>query len=216
MPVTIHKSIYIRDKDGRITTLTETDQIAENADIIMKCDSPKCAVRHNGKPVEISWNVEQVKADANALSDDFYRIITINIDSGSEKPTVKIFCSAQCAKDYLQYEYVAPLSPREQAVLMATNQQAEIDKHKPAINVIPFKPQTETGVPPNGEPATTYQAPAKDYAAAVDPAQPGTDKTVEQCVGEQPNCNHCCEKCTEPLPELPSDVTPYDPDEVPF
>jgi hypothetical protein len=221
MPVKIEKSVYIKDKEGHVTILTESDTVAENTDVTMTCDSARCASRHDGKHVEISWNLEAIQKDANALSDDFYRLISLLLDSGNQKPTQKTFCSPQCVRDFLQYEYVSPLSPREQALLMAQNRQAEIEKHRPAVNVIPFRPQPEPGteIPPTPEVAPTFQDPAKDYQVAVDPAEPGTDKTVEECVGEQPTCEHCCEHKTEPsdlLPELPSDVTPYDPDEVPF
>jgi len=244
MPVTIEKSVYIRDKEGHVTILTENDQIAENTDITMKCDSPKCAVRHNGKHVEISWNVEAVKADANALSDGFYRILSLVLDAGNQKPTQKTFCSPGCVRDFLQYEYVVPLSPREQALLMAQNQQAEIEKHRPAINVVPFKPQGPVDNEVVGPVAVgpTYQDPAKDYAVEPLPEyappltledrqehaagqQEALNKVVtfptppesDYCIGEQPNCPHCCEHKTEELlTELPSDITPYDPDEVPF
>lgn len=199
MPVTIEKSIYIKDKEGHITILTENDQIAENVDVTMTCDSQRCASRHDGKHVEISWNVEAIKADANALNDSFYRIIGLVLDSGNQQPTQKTFCSAQCVRDFLQYEYVAPLSPREQAVLMAQNQQAEIAKHKPAINVIPFNPQPETPAP---EVAPTFQDPAKDYAPSEEPF------ASTPCGG----CEQCSDPVAEPLPELPSDVTPYEPD----
>jgi hypothetical protein len=213
MPVKIEKSVFIKDKEGKITILTETDQIAENTDITMQCDSPRCASRHDGKHVEISWNIDAVKADANALSDDFYRIVSVVLDPGNQTPVQKTFCGAQCARDYLQSDYVAPLSPREQALLMAQNQQAEIAKHKPAVNVIPFKPQgpVDNEVKGPAAVAQTFEDPAKDYTLELPPDQAPPPAA---CVGEQPTCDHCCEKCTqEPFPELPSDVTRIDPDE---
>jgi len=217
MPVTIAKSVHIKDKEGHIITLTENDQISENTDITMKCDSQRCASRHDGKHTEISWNVEAIKADANALSDDFYRIISLVLDPGNQKPTQLTFCSPGCVRDFLQYEYVAPQSPREQALLMAQNRQAEIAKNKPPVNVIPFRPQPEPGTetPPTPEVAPTYQDPAKDYNEGMcgyENSDLKTEEPAPACVGEQPACDHC----NEPLPELPSDVTPYDPDEVPF
>jgi len=148
MPVTINRTLSIKDKDGNISILTETDQIAESTDISAKCDSSRCASRHAGKPVEIAWNIEEVKEKPDALPDSFFRLLSLVINPRSQEQ--KVFCSAGCVRDFLQYDYVAPLSPREEAVLQATNQQAELAKHRPKTNVIQFptKPAVEVVAPP--------------------------------------------------------------------
>jgi hypothetical protein len=148
MPVAISKTISIKDKDGKISILTETDQIAESTDISAKCDSSRCASRHDGKTVEIAWNIEEIKEKAEALPDEFFRLLSLIINPRSQEQ--KVFCSAGCVRDFLQYDYVAPLSPREEAVLQATNQQAELAKHRPKTNIIQFptKPIVEVVPPP--------------------------------------------------------------------
>lgn len=156
MPVNITKSISIKDKDGHISILTETDQIAESTDISATCDSSRCASRHDGKPVKVAWNIEEVKEKPDALPDNFFRLLSLVINPRSQEQ--RVFCSAGCARDFLQYEYVTPLSPREEAVLQATNQQAELAKHRPKTKIIQFpteSPVQESApaeVNPVGEP----------------------------------------------------------------
>lgn len=152
MPVTITKTVSIKDKEGNISILTETDQIAESTDISAICDSSRCASRHEGKPAEIAWNIEAVKEKAEALPDSFFRLLSLVINPRSQEQ--KVFCSAGCVRDFLQYDYVAPLSPREEAVLQANNQQAELAKHRPKTNIIQFPgksaPETPRALNPAG------------------------------------------------------------------
>lgn len=148
MPVTISRTVSIKDKDGNISILTETDQIAESTDISAKCDSSRCASRHDGKTSEVAWNIEEVKEKPDALPDSFFRLLSLIVNPRSQEQ--KVFCSAGCVRDFLQYDYVAPLSPREEAVLQANNAQAELAKHRPKTNVVPFpgNPNIKIEAPP--------------------------------------------------------------------
>jgi hypothetical protein len=147
MPVAISKTISVKDKDGNISILTETDQIAESTDVEAICDSSRCASRHDGKVVKVAWNIEQIKEKAEALPDIFFRLLHLIIDPRNQ--VQKVFCSPGCVRDFLQYDYTEPLSPREEAVLQANNAQAELAKHRPKTNIIQFptKPVVEV-VPP--------------------------------------------------------------------
>jgi len=139
MPVVVNRTISIKDKDGNISILTETDQIAENADVCATCDSSRCASRHDGKTVEVTWNLEDVKENSKALPDAFFRLISVILNPRQQE--TRVFCSAGCARDFLQYDYVTPLSPNEEAVIQANNQQAQLAKHRPPTTVVPFPPK---------------------------------------------------------------------------
>jgi hypothetical protein len=145
MPVTVTKNVSIKDKEGNISILTETDQIAESTDIDATCDSSRCDTRHNGEVVKVAWNIEQVKEKAEALPDGFFRLIHLIIDPRNQ--VQKVFCSAGCARDFLLYEYFDPLSPREEAVLQANNAQAELEKHRPKTNIVPFPTKSPVQAP---------------------------------------------------------------------
>lgn len=195
MPVAITRTISIKDKDGNISILTATDQVAESTDISAKCDSSRCASRHDGKPKEIAWNIEEVKEKPDALPDDFFRLLSLVINPRSQEQ--KVFCSAGCVRDFLQYDYVTPLSPREEAVLQANNEQVELAKRRPETNVIQFptKPASlnaptvelvppgtskpgpdELGVAPTGSDPVADAVASEYYASAPD--LPDALKTV--------------------------------------
>lgn len=145
MPVTVTKNVSIKDKEGHISILTETDQIAESTDVEATCDSSRCANRHDGKVVKVAWNIEQVKEKAEALPDVFFRLLHLIIDPRNQ--VQKVFCSSGCARDFLQYDYIEPLSPREEAVLQANNELAELAKHRPKTNIIPFPAKPPDAIP---------------------------------------------------------------------
>lgn len=196
MPVTVTRTISITDKEGNISILTESDQIAESTDILARCDSSRCASRH-GNTVEIVWNVEAIKEKSDALPDAFFRMISLILDPRNQ--TQKVFCSAGCARDFLQYDYVAPLSPREEAVLQATNQQAELAKHRPKTTIIQF-PVKPTGKPleinsPTDAPPVGQSTPL----VSID--------TEEQTPAESP---------VEGPKPFSDTVAPFDPVYVPF
>jgi hypothetical protein len=133
MPILTKRTILIKNKDGQVTKLTEQDEISEQIDVEVTCAGPHCG-KHNpdGQPTKVSWNSDQVKDDPDGLPDCFYRLITLIPDPQSKQQIV--FCCAQCAKDYLTYTYVKPLSPKEQALIQVSNDAADAKNHK----VIPF------------------------------------------------------------------------------
>jgi hypothetical protein len=132
MPVTTVRTISIKDASGKVTLLTASDMVAEELDVTVTCGSSRCASR-NGKQTTISWNSEEVKDDPNKIPDSFFKMIQIGFDP-SDPNKKEVFCCAQCAKDYLTYDYVKPLSPREAAIQMAANQQADL-RNRPAVVV---------------------------------------------------------------------------------
>jgi hypothetical protein len=137
MPVMIRRTVLIKDKEGKITQLTETDQVSEETEVNVTCDSQRCGSRNtDGKPTVVAWNSEEVKADPTGAPDAFFRLITLIPDSANQKQLV--FCSAGCAKDYLTYEYVKPLSPREAAIIQVTNQTADAAKGRLPVNIVKF------------------------------------------------------------------------------
>lgn len=188
MPVTISRNVYIKDKEGKVLILTETDQISEDTDISAVCDSSRCASRHDGKTVEIAWNIEAVKAKPEALPDSFFRLLSLIVDPKTQGQ--KVFCSAGCVRDYLQYDYVAPLSPREEAILLANNEQAEIAKHRPKTNIVqfPVKPAATVEAPPApavaDTPIDTIEEPRPEPNAGLQPLDEVPPVTTQDPVDE--------------------------------
>lgn len=141
MPLEQRRTLILKDKDGNIKPTEPTDSIAQSNDFIVTCDSPRCAAR-NGKVSVISWNKEAAGNDPSSVPDDFFRIIQILPDPKKVEQGF-LFCSKQCAKDYLEYAYVTPLSPREQAAIQANNAAVEAKK---GATIIQFPTKAETPV----------------------------------------------------------------------
>jgi hypothetical protein len=133
MTVLARRIITVKTKEGKVIELTEQDQVSENVDVTVACDNAKCESR-NGKKTTVAWSADEVKANPDGLPDAFYRLLTLIVDSKTNRQLV--FCSPGCVKDYLTYEYVVPLSPREQAVQAANNAKADAANNR--LNVVSF------------------------------------------------------------------------------
>jgi hypothetical protein len=93
----------------------------------MECNGPRCAAHHHAeKPNTIVINEAKVRKDPNSLPDEYARQIKMGVHPFDIKELD--FCCGRCAIDYLQYEYVEELSPREKARQAALDLQAVKEK----------------------------------------------------------------------------------------
>lgn len=139
MPVVIDRKITAKTKDGSVVELEANSVLDTDTTVTIVCAGPRCAVRHDTEnPVTITFNEEQVKKDANALPDEYARLLQLVITPFS--PEQLPFCGPSCLRDYLQYAYVEPKSPRELA-----QQLAKQAKDEPKQLELPFTPEAVIG-----------------------------------------------------------------------
>ena len=93
--------------------------------VTVVCDGPHCASHNNGAPVTLTWKDEEVAENHEALPDAAARLIRVQF--GMFAKQLHEFCGPRCLRDYLDYSYVPPLSPREQAVQDAASIAAKRD-----------------------------------------------------------------------------------------
>jgi hypothetical protein len=141
MPIEISRTLILKDKAGNVIPVEKDSSIAQTTDLKASCDGPRCESR-NGQIVSVAWNQEAAAADPNAVPDAFFRILQI-VPNPKDPTKAFLFCSRQCAKDYLEYVYVPPLSPREQAEIQQNN--AAVDAKKGAA-VVQFPKKSEEEV----------------------------------------------------------------------
>lgn len=142
MPVEVKRTIEIKKSTGGTIVVTtpgdklekrevivqangETIVLDENAKVekvetVVKitCDSPRCAARHGADaPTVIEFTEEKVANDPTALPDGFAGLLKLGINPYN--PDERVFCSPRCNKDFLDYAYVTPKSPRQIAQELA-------------------------------------------------------------------------------------------------
>ena len=132
MPVTIKRSITVKDRTGRtiivnqenaeFQTLVSVKDKGSNeeffinsqeetvieAESTVKCDGPTCD-DGTGKPAQFSWTQEDAKQDPYAVPDGMYRVLTLTVGMST---VPKVFCCYDCLRRYMR-DYVPPRSPRE-------------------------------------------------------------------------------------------------------
>ena len=105
MPATLKQ--VIKTKDG---TVLQPSDITVDQKVVFVCDSRRCGSRH-GVPTEIVWDEGEATKDIKALPDAFFRLIKI-MPNPMDQTEALGFCSAQCGKDWLTYEYQPPRTGR--------------------------------------------------------------------------------------------------------
>lgn len=84
------------------------------------CDGPRCASRHGAdSPVQYELDQELIRKDPAAMPDSFARFNKW-LPYALEDTLVE-FCGVRCLKDWIDYVYVEPLSPREKAARAENN-----------------------------------------------------------------------------------------------
>jgi hypothetical protein len=121
----VERREVIIEKSGNIIVLEGTEKVeALETQVKIICAGPRCAARHlRDTPVTIEFDEEKVKTNPTALPDDFARILKLTVNAFV--PQEDAFCSPRCIKDFLDYTYVPPKSPREIAEQMKNNQAIE-------------------------------------------------------------------------------------------
>lgn len=133
MSVIVDRKFIVKANDGKqyLFSQEEIDGMTTETNILIQCDGPKCASRNGlDSPRQVFWNQEEVQQNADKMPDDFFRIFKIGINPGN--PIEVPFCGPQCAKDYIQYSYTPPKSPREtaaQAKQELTDRLKELNPH---------------------------------------------------------------------------------------
>ena len=80
--------------------------------IKVTCDGPRCASRNGDKPVNFMINKQAADKDPiSNIPEEFVRGFDLAPFGG---PT-KWFCGPRCLKDFLDYAYVVPKTPRQLA-----------------------------------------------------------------------------------------------------
>jgi hypothetical protein len=98
-------------------------------------------------PTTVHFNEELVKADSNALPDEYARLIRLSLTPFA--PQEIAICSAGCGKDYLTYIYVEGKSPRELAAM--TENDTKVDNANVEVGnqiEIPFTAEALTQIDP--------------------------------------------------------------------
>lgn len=110
MPVTVRVN-YKLDESKLSGGIIPTDGIlAQVTDVTFTCDNPTCAKNFGGKRRSFSWQAEQVQEDAEALPDDAFRIVNLELFDGKKYA----FCGHECVVRALKF--LDPLeSPREKS-----------------------------------------------------------------------------------------------------
>ena len=105
------KFLIFTDTDGNQHTVKFDAPVVQFNKVKIGGDSKKCATRHAADgPVVYEWSESTAADNPNEIPDGVFRTIAAEFSPGTGGKT---FCSAQCLSDYLKYEYVMPLSPRE-------------------------------------------------------------------------------------------------------
>jgi hypothetical protein len=129
MTTKLTKSVILTLEDGDEIVLTESEQetVRPNNTAVITCDGPRCGSRHDEIAV-LTINDEQARNDPDATPDGVFK--WFRVGQAAEGGTEKIweFCSPQCMKDFLDYEYVEPLSPREKSAQLRNNTKVTADK----------------------------------------------------------------------------------------
>lgn len=99
------------------------------------CEGPRCNKGMAGRPVLVQWSTAET--NELALPDELFGFIHARSvyeeptpqNQGQQQPKEHQFCSAGCVRDYFnESHYVAPRSPRQQAIQAKINAQVEQEK----------------------------------------------------------------------------------------
>lgn len=111
MPVQVTRNFVIRSGDQTIVLSPEEIQKSVETEVVITCASGKCAGRHGQEsPVSVTFREEEVARDPLKLSDAFFGLLKVGINS--QPPQEFVFCSKQCLKDWLTYEFTPVQPPR--------------------------------------------------------------------------------------------------------
>lgn len=110
MPVTVNVSYQFDESKVSGGIIAADGILSQVTDVTFTCDNPTCAKSFGGKPRSFGWQAEKVQDDAEALPDDAFRIVNLELFNGKKYA----FCGHECVVRALSY--LDPLeSPREKS-----------------------------------------------------------------------------------------------------
>lgn len=113
MSVTINRTVVITEANGNTIRVSGNDKITQETDVVLVCDSSRCAARQGlDRPTTVKWNEEQAKADPMKIPAELFGFIKaiVNVENGQIREVS--FCCPSCMKDFLTYEYVPVGRPK--------------------------------------------------------------------------------------------------------
>lgn len=140
MPATLNQTVVL--KDG---TVLQASDLKVSQIVSWACDSPRCAARH-GKTTEFTWDELEASKTVDALPDGFFRLIKIMTNPLNQDEAYG-FCSVQCCKDFLTYQYQSPKSGRQILAEKEKAAQLVLPFPEPPIDPVSVVPLQDTGDP---------------------------------------------------------------------
>jgi len=150
MGAIVKNTLTIKDAEGKEFTITDRDNIiAQVTDVEVYCDSPRHEARY-GNRLPLIWNENEAQKSVASLPDGFFSLIKIHPNPLDEKIVV-VFCGPGCARDWLQYAYVPPLTAKavlakaQEGLQVTAEAQAAIEAANPQMKLpFPEKANVET------------------------------------------------------------------------
>lgn len=109
LPVKIERTYKLSTNGGQTLYLSESEAqtlAVKETRMTLTCDSSKCAGRHNADaPQTIAWSEEEALKDVEKVPPTINEYVSFGQG--------KVACCPQCVRDYFQYDFVCPPSPRE-------------------------------------------------------------------------------------------------------
>jgi hypothetical protein len=112
------RNIIVTLPSGETVTISDNDRAKLITTMTVTCDGPRCEAHHDQRVV-LTWTGENTASDINAIPDAFARFIKAQFSPYDEK--LYEFCSPRCLQDYVDYQYIEPLSPHQKAMRKANN-----------------------------------------------------------------------------------------------
>jgi len=126
MGIKVERTYKLSTNGGQVLYLSESEaQTLSVATTVLTlvCDSPRCKARfEQAEPTSRSWAVEDAQTNPDNVPEDANRFIPIN--NGN------VVCSKQCLKDWAEYSYVRPPSPRELRAKMEEDKKKQAEELK--------------------------------------------------------------------------------------
>lgn len=116
MGLTLNRTVTVKDKAGHEIVLDEKDEVKTETQVVVTCDGPSCSFGEHGQPSTYTWSEEDAKDNPEAIPDDAYRLLVLQLFSGKKF----LFCSRACLRDFMR-TYIALRSPRELTEEMTNN-----------------------------------------------------------------------------------------------
>lgn len=136
MPATFKQLISLADG-----TVVQPSDLQIEQIVNWTCDSGRCSSRHDGKTVELVWDESKAVKDVTALPPGFANILKLHFNAFNNEQAVA-FCSPQCLKDWMVYEYVPNKAPA-QVLKEAAEKDAQMSLPFPEAAINPVTAEVE-------------------------------------------------------------------------